>query len=190
MNNSLSASKLLIFLKWLGIIALLITLASPVRDEPYELDPKDGYEIALILDASDSMRAQGFDRENRRLNRFDVVKDLVSDFIKERKDDNIGLVVFGAYSFIASPLTYDERILNAIVSQLQIGMAGKYTALYESLAQGVNLLKGSDSKSKIAILLTDGHSTEGVDKVPLEVALDMAKKRRDSSLSYRNRDAK
>ncbi|MDQ7045300.1 MAG: VWA domain-containing protein [Sulfurimonas sp.] len=176
MNNSLSASKLLIFLKWLGIIALLITLASPVRDEPYELDPKDGYEIALILDASDSMRAQGFDRENRRLNRFDVVKDLVSDFIKERKDDNIGLVVFGAYSFIASPLTYDERILNAIVSQLQIGMAGKYTALYESLAQGVNLLKGSDSKSKIAILLTDGHSTEGVDKVPLEVALDMAKK--------------
>lgn len=176
MQSSLVSSKLLTFLKWLVVVSLLITLASPVRDEAYELDPKDGYEIVLILDASQSMQAQGFDENNGRLNRFDVVKEIVSDFIKQRSDDNIGLVVFGAYSFIASPLTYDERILNAIVSQLQVGMAGKYTALYESLAQGVNILKGSKSKSKIAILLTDGHSTAGVDKIPLDVALDMAKK--------------
>ena len=176
MKNTLGTSKLVLFLKWLGIITLLTSLASPVRDEIYELDPKDGYEIALILDASESMLAKGFDAKDERVNRFDVVKDIVNDFIKQRKDDNIGLVVFGSYSFIAAPLTYDERILNKIVSQLQIGMAGKYTALYESLAQGVNLLKGSESKSKIAILLTDGHSTAQIDKIPLEVALDMAKK--------------
>ena len=176
MKSTLGTSKLVLFLKWLGIIALLTSLASPVRDERYEVDPKDGYEIALILDASESMLAKGFDVKDERVNRFDVVKEIVSDFIKQRKDDNIGLVVFGSYSFIAAPLTYDERILNRIVSQLQIGMAGKYTALYVSLAQGVNLLKGSESKSKIAILLTDGHSTAQIDKIPLEVALDMAKK--------------
>ena len=176
MQNAIISSKLLFIFKWFAIIALLVSLASPVRDEPYELEPKDGYEIALILDASNSMQAQGFDRSDKQLTRFDVVKSIVQDFINERKDDNIGLVVFGAYSFIASPLTYDERILNAIVAQLQIGMAGKYTALYESLAQGVNLLKMSKSKSKVAILLTDGHSTVGVDRIPLEVALDMAKK--------------
>lgn len=164
------------FLKWLGIIALVVALSSPVKDEAYELDPKDGYEIALILDTSQSMQAQGFDKTNLHLNRFDVVKSIVRDFIKERKDDNIGLVVFGQYSFIASPLTYDTNILSRIVSNLQIGMAGRYTALYESLAQGVNLLKMTESKSKIAILLTDGHSTVGVDKIPLDVALDMAKK--------------
>ena len=176
MQNSVSASKLLFFLKWIGIIMLILALSSPVKDEPYELEPKDGYEIALILDASQSMQAKGFDQSNPNINRFDVVKNIVGDFITERKNDNIGLVVFGAYSFIASPLTYDENILNRIVSQLQIGMAGKYTALYESLAQGVNLLKMSQSKSKVAILLTDGYSTVGVDKVPLDVALDMAKK--------------
>ena len=176
MQNSISSSKLLTFLKWLGIIMLIVAIASPVKDEPYELDPKDGYEIALILDASQSMQAQGFDEDNRKLNRFDVVKSIVNDFIKQRSEDNIGLVVFGRYSFIASPLTYDENILKRIVSQLQIGMAGKYTALYEALAQGVNLLKMTESKSKIAILLTDGHSTVGVDKIPLDVALEMAKK--------------
>lgn len=176
MKSSLSASKTLFLLKWLGIVMMILALMSPVKDEPYELEPKDGHEIAMILDASQSMQAKGFDTSNPNLNRFDVVKSIVSDFVEQRKNDNIGLVVFGAYSFIASPLTYDEHILNRIVSQLQIGMAGKYTALYESLAQGVNLLKMTESESKIAILLTDGFSTVGVDKIPLDVALDMAKK--------------
>lgn len=176
MKQSVSASKLLFFLKWIAIVMMILALMSPVKDEPYELEPKDGYEIALILDASQSMQAKGFDVSNPNLTRFDAVKSIVSDFVETRKNDNIGLVVFGAYSFIASPLTYDEHILNRIVSQLQIGMAGKYTALYESLAQGVNLLKMTESNSKVAILLTDGFSTAGVDKIPLEVALDMAKK--------------
>jgi len=176
MKQSVSSSKLLFLLKWIAIIMMILALMSPVKDEPYELEPKDGYEIALILDASQSMQAKGFDRNNPNLTRFDAVQSIVGDFIDTRKNDNIGLVVFGAYSFIASPLTYDEHILKRIVSQLQIGMAGKYTALYESLAQGVNLLKMTESKSKVAILLTDGFSTEGVDKVPLDVALDLAKK--------------
>ena len=176
MKNTITNSKLLSSLKWLTILSLVIAIASPVKDEAYEAEPKEGYEIALILDASQSMQAQGFDETNRERNRFDVVKSIVQDFIQQRQEDNIGLVVFGEYSFIASPLTYDENILSRIVSQLQIGMAGKYTALYEALAQGVNLLKMTKSKSKVAILLTDGHSTVGVDKIPLDVALDMAKK--------------
>ncbi len=174
MQNSVSASKLLFILKWLGITMLIFALMSPVKDEPYELKPKEGYEIALILDASQSMKAQGFDVNNPGLSRFDVVQVIVSNFIKRRSSDNIGLVVFGAYSFIASPLTYDENILNKILSQLYIGMAGKYTALHTSLAQAVNLLKMSKSKSKVAILLTDGFSTPEVDRIPLDVALDMA----------------
>ena len=176
MKSTVAASKSLFFLKWTAIVMMIIALMSPVKDEPYELEPKDGHEIALILDASQSMQAQGFDTSNPNLNRFDVVKNIVSDFIDKRKNDNIGLVVFGEYSFIASPLTYDENILKRVVSQLQIGMAGKYTALYESLAQGVNLLRMTESNSKVAILLTDGFSTAGVDKIPLDVALDLAKK--------------
>ncbi|OHE00015.1 MAG: VWA domain-containing protein [Sulfurimonas sp. RIFCSPLOWO2_12_36_12] len=176
LKNSISASKTLFFLKWLGIIMLILALMSPIKDEPYELEPKDGYEIALILDASESMKAEGFDAKNVQLNRFDVVKEIVGDFIAQRKNDNMGLVVFGAFSFIASPLTYDENILNKILSQLYIGMAGQYTALNTSLAQGINLLKMSKSKTKIAILLTDGYSTPQIDKIPLEIALEMAKK--------------
>ncbi len=176
LKHSVSASKTLLFLKWLGIVGMILALMSPVKDEPYELEPKEGYEIALILDASESMQAEGFDAQNQHLTRFDVVKEIVGEFIKERQNDNIGLVVFGAFSFIASPPTYDSDILNKIISQLSIGMAGKYTALNTSLAQGVNLLKMGDSKTKIAILLTDGYSTPQIDKIPLDVAIEMAKK--------------
>jgi len=176
MKRGVSGSKILFFLKWLAIVMMILALMSPVKDEPYELKPKKGHEIALIVDSSQSMQARGFDMSNPGASRFDVVKEIVRDFIKKRKNDNMGLVVFGSYSFIASPLTYDENILSGIVAQLQIGMAGKYTALYEALAQGVNLLKMNKSKSKIAILLTDGFSTAGKDKIPLDVAIDMAKK--------------
>lgn len=176
MKSTVASSKLLFFLKWLAIVMMILALMSPVKDEPYELKPKHGHEIALILDASGSMKERGFDPSNPGASRFDVVKSIVRDFIKERKNDNMGLVVFGQYSFVASPLTYDKNILSRIVSQLQIGMAGRYTALYEALAQGVNLLKTSKSKSKVAILLTDGYSTAGVDRIPLDVAIDMAKK--------------
>jgi Ca-activated chloride channel family protein len=54
-------------------------------------------------------------------------------------------------------------------------MAGKYTALYESLAQGVNLLKMNKSNSKVAILLTDGYNSPE-NSFPFDVAIDLAKK--------------
>jgi len=175
MQVSTKSSILLLFFKWLSISMLIIALMSPVKDEPYELAPKNGYEIALILDASESMKAKGFDEGNRDLTRFDVVKEIVSNFIQSRKNDNMGIVVFGAYSFIASPLTYDTNILKGVVANLYIGMAGKFTALFESLAQGVNLLKTSESKSKIAILLTDGYNTPDAE-FPFDAAIDFAKK--------------
>ncbi|WP_455756795.1 VWA domain-containing protein [Sulfurimonas sp.] len=175
MKVQTGASRILLFLKWLSIIMLIVSLMSPVKDEPYELEPKKGYEIALILDASESMKAKGFDENNRDLTRFDVVKWIVSHFISNRKNDNMGIVVFGTYSFIASPLTYDTNILKSVVSNLYIGMAGKLTALFESLAQGVNLLKTSKSKTKIAILLTDGYNTPDVE-FPFDAAIDFANK--------------
>lgn len=155
---------------------MILALMSPVKDEPYELEPKKGHEIVLVLDASESMRERGFDSLNPMLTRFDAVKDIVKDFVDKRSEDNLGVVVFGSFSFIASPLTYDKAILSRILSELEISMAGRYTGLYTALAQGTNLLKSSRASSKVIVLLTDGHSTPGVDKVPLEVALEMVKK--------------
>jgi len=175
MQGSVNKSNLLWFLKWSGIVLLIIAIMSPVKDEEIELDPKDGYDIALVIDASQSMQARGFDSANPLKNRFDVVKEIVGSFVKERSNDNLGIVVFGKYSFVAAPLTYDKNIIAKVVDQLYIGMAGKFTALFEALAQSANLLHSSKAKTKIAILLTDGVNTAG-GKVPLETAIELAKK--------------
>lgn len=172
---SIQASKLLWVLKWLGISMLVIALMSPVKDLQIQVKPQQGYDIALVLDASDSMRAKNFDANDREMNRFDAVKRIVNDFIAQRTSDNLGVVVFGAYSFIATPLTYDRNILGKVVEQLHVGMAGKFTALYEALGQSVNVLHEASAKNRIAILLTDGHNTPG-GRVPLETALELAKK--------------
>jgi Ca-activated chloride channel family protein len=173
-NEAVSQSTLLIMIKWFAIILLVVSLMSPVKDTQIQTQPDEGYDIALILDASQSMAARGFDPQNPVATRFDVVKYIVKDFVKERVNDNLGIVVFGKYSFVASPLTYDQKILGTIVDQLYIAMAGKFTALYEAVAQSVNLLKDAKAKSKIAILLTDGHNTGG--EIAIDVAIDLAKK--------------
>ncbi len=175
-KDTVSRSNLLFMLKWISIVMLIFAFMSPVKDQPYKMAPKEGYAIALVLDTSDSMSMHGFDRGNVDATKFDAVKSIVKDFIAKRFDDNIGVVVFGAYSFIASPLTYDKNIVQKVVDQLYISIAGQSTALYDSLAQGVDLLKNSKAKTKIAILLTDGYNSAEATKIPLHVALELAQK--------------
>lgn len=174
-GESIGVSRMLFFLKWTGIVMLIVAMMSPVKDRDLIIAPTQGYDIALVLDASRSMSAKGLDKKAPQKQRFDVVRDIVKAFVDKRVDDNLGIVVFGKYAFIASPLTYDGHIIKRIVDQLYIGMAGKFTAIDEALAQSVRLMKESPSKNKIAILLTDGHNTSG-GKVSLDVALELAKK--------------
>ncbi len=162
------------FLKFLTLFGVIVALAGPVRiDKSVEVKRK-GHNIVLALDASGSMREKGFDQENILLSKFDVVRELVKEFIKKRENDNIGVVIFGSFSYIASPLTFNKEVVNEILDYLDIGIAGRKTAISDALIESINLLKNSSGKSKIVILLTDGFDTAS--KTPIEVAVKMAKK--------------
>ncbi len=154
--------KSLQILKWASISLLVTALSSPYTLLKEREKPKEGLNIALLLDTSESMKAIGFSQQNFTLNRFQVVKEIVIDFINKRESDNLGIVVFGEYAFISSPLTYDKAILSKMVNQLRIGVAGRSTAIYDAVGQSVSLLKREDNSSNIAILLTDGINTSGV----------------------------
>ncbi len=147
--------------------ALLVTaLASPVIKNEVVLEHDKGYEISLILDASGSM-AQN--------NKFDIVKKIVTQFVKERKHDKIGLTIFADFAYVAVPLTYDKASLLRLLDKVEVGIAGTHrTALYEALFMSTKLFKNSHARRKIAILLTDGMDNAGT--VPLEVAIKTAKK--------------
>jgi len=173
-STTLGSSMLLTFLKWLGIVALVISIASPYKEAEIQLEPKEGYDIVLMLDSSNSMKRRGFDNNQRELNRFEVIQNIVNDFIKQRPNDNLGMIVFGTYAFVASPITYDKKILSKLLKQLHIGVAGPNTAIFDAIAQSVTLIHENEAKSKIAILLTDGRNTAG--NIPYDAAISLAKR--------------
>jgi Ca-activated chloride channel family protein len=147
------------WIKWLGIIAVVVALASPVLTKSYTHSKKEGRDIVLVIDSSNSMQERGFDPNDVTKNKFEVVKEVVAGFIDKRENDRIGVINFADISFIASPLTFEREFLRDIVSMQRLGVAGMKTALYDGVVQGYNLLHKSQAKSKIMILLTDGHDT-------------------------------
>jgi len=175
MASSANSSSLLSVLKWVGITAAIIALASPVITKSYTNSKKEGRDIVLIIDSSDSMRQRGFDPKDIMRNKFDVVKEVVGDFIETREDDRIGMVTFADIAFIASPLTFEKKFLTDITKMQQMGMAGKRTAINDAIVQSYNLLTKSKAKSKIAILLTDG--IDNMSKIPFEEVKSMIEKR-------------
>ena len=168
-------SSLLLWLKWVGIVAAVTALASPVITKSYTNSKKEGRDIVLVIDSSDSMRQMGFDPNDPIKNKFDVVKEVVEDFIKKRKDDRIGMVTFADVAFIASPLTFEKDFLTNITRMQKLGIAGKRTAINDALVQAYNMLSKSKAKSKIVILLTDG--IDNMSKVPFTDVKSMIEKR-------------
>jgi len=175
MTSSASSSSLLSVLKWVGISAAIIALASPVITKSYTNSKKEGRDIVLIIDSSDSMRQRGFDPTDIMRNKFDVVKEVVGDFIETRENDRIGMVTFADIAFISSPLTFEKKFLTDITKMQQMGMAGKRTAINDALVQSYNLLTKSKAKSKIAILLTDG--IDNMSKIPFAEVKSLIEKR-------------
>lgn len=175
MVPSASSSSLLSILKWVGITAAIIALASPVITKSYTNSKKEGRDIVLIIDSSDSMRQRGFDPKDIMRNKFDVVKEVVGDFIETRENDRIGMVTFADIAFIASPLTFEKKFLTDITKMQQMGIAGKRTAINDAIVQSYNLLSKSKAKSKIAILLTDG--IDNMSKIPFADVKSLIEKR-------------
>ena len=162
------------FVKWIMILSAILALANPLVYRESKTVKKNALDIVLALDTSGSMSLYGFNPKRHKQTRLEVVKEVVTNFIQTRKNDRIGLVVFGTHSSIASPLSFDKEAQTTFVKALRIGALGKSTALIDAIVSSVQLLKESSSKSKVIILLSDGEDSSS--KVPLPIALKLAKK--------------
>jgi Ca-activated chloride channel family protein len=173
LSTGRTRSHLMDALKWFGIVSLLFALASPVITQEYKDIKKHGRDIMLVIDSSGSMRQRGFDANNPFKSKFDAVKEVISDFVKQRKNDRLGLINFAEVAFVASPLTFEHDFLKNIIAMQRLGLAGQKTAINDALVQTYNVLSKSDAKTKIAILLTDGENTAG--EITHDEALKLAK---------------
>ena len=157
-----------VVLRSLAFIALIIALARPQTSLSWQNTTTEGIDIIIASDISGSMLAEDF-----KPNRLEAGKEIAIDFIKNRPDDRIGLVIFSGESFTQYPLTIDHDVLINLFSDIKNGMIDDGTAIGMGLANAVNRLKDSKAKSKVIILLTDGSNNAGA--IPPKTAAEIAK---------------
>lgn len=144
------------------LVLVIIALARPQKVERETERESEGVDILLAIDTSGSMDSDDMGVAGTQLTRLEAGKRVMSRFIEERKNDRIGLVVFGEEAFTQVPLTLDHDGLQDFVGQLQKGVAGaNKTAVGDAIAIGCKRLKELDAPSKVMILVTDGQSNAG-----------------------------
>lgn len=148
---------LLFVLRMIAIALIVIALARPqTHSENAKTKITDGIDIVMAIDVSASMLSQDL-----KPNRFEALKKVASQFVKDRPNDRIGLVIYAGESYTKTPVTTDKSIILNALSEITYGQIEDGTAIGMGLATAVNRLKESKAKSRVIILLTDGVNNTG-----------------------------
>lgn len=155
-------------LRVMAVTLLSIALARPQLSNRWQSQSTEGIDIMMALDVSGTMLA-----EDLKPNRLEAAKEVATDFVINRPNDNIGLVVFAGESFTQCPLTTDHAVLVNLFQSVKFGQIEDGTAIGLGLANCVNRMKDSPTKSKVIILLTDGSNNRG--EITPQTAAEIAK---------------
>ncbi|MFH1847505.1 MAG: VWA domain-containing protein [Candidatus Omnitrophota bacterium] len=166
-------SEKLIYLRSFALFLVVIALARPQTAIEETKVYVEGVDIVLAVDTSGSMNAMDFEIGGKRVNRLEVVKDVVKDFIEKRPNDRIGMISFASLAYTICPLTLDHEWLEKNLGRVQLGMIQDGTAIGAALSASLNRVKDTESKEKIIILLTDGRNNAG--RISPETAAEAAK---------------
>ena len=154
----------------LALSSLIVAMARPrTVDVSNRTKTTKGIDIVMAVDVSGSMLAKDL-----KPNRMEALKRVAADFVEERPNDRIGLVVYASEAYTKTPVTSDKAvILDAINGIKYDNVLQDGTGIGMGLATAVNRLKDSKAKSKVVILLTDGVNNAGF--IEPETASDIAK---------------
>ena len=160
-------------LRMLAFVMIVLVLARPQTQNSWKSETVEGIDIMLVMDVSTSMLA-----EDLKPNRIEAAKQVASEFVVGRPNDNIGLTIFAGESFTQCPMTTDHTSLLNLLQNVRTDIAARGpqgggiedgTAIGMGLANAVSRLKESKAKSRVVILLTDGSNNRG-DLSPMTAA--------------------
>ena len=157
-----------ILLRTVALSMIIIAIARPRSSSKMDKIDTEGIDIVLAMDVSTSMLARDFTPD-----RISAAKDIAIGFISQRPSDRIGIVVFAGESYTQCPLTTDRATLINLMKEIQTGLIEDGTAIGNGLATAVARMQGSDAKSRVVILLTDGVNNRG--EITPQTAADIAK---------------
>ena len=151
--------------RWLALLAWTLLIAAACRPqwlgEPEDV-PRTGRDLLLAVDTSGSMSIEDMQIGNQSVPRFNAIQAIVSDFIRRRDGDRVGLILFGSQAYLQVPLTFDLRTVSQQLREASIGLAGRETAIGDAVGLAVKRLRERPADKRVLILLTDGVNTAGV----------------------------
>jgi len=164
--------KIIMVTSW---ICLVGALARPAwYGDPIEIQP-DHRDMLLAVDLSGSMAIKDMvTTDGDNVDRLTAVKEVLSDFIENRKGDRLGLVLFADHAYLQTPLTFDRNTVQQQLGRTVLGLIGQSTAIGEGLGIATKTFIDSEAPQRVIILLSDGANTAGVIE-PLEAAKLAAK---------------
>ncbi len=150
-------------LRLVGLLLAVVALARPLRENVQHDVVSEGIDIALVIDRSGSMR---FDDLQQGRTRLDVVKEVVGDFARRRMTDREGaadscaLITFARYPQLVCPFTLDVDALSGFLEAVEMVEFQEEdgTAIGVALAKAVSVLRSSEARSRVVVLLTDGEN--------------------------------
>jgi len=160
-----------------ALILVVFALARPLEGDVETSTETEGVDIALVLDRSSSMEADDLEPGRTRL---DVVKDVVVDFAvrrmtdREGASDNIALFSFARFPQQLCPFTLDIEAVRGFLGEVELVKHREEdgTGIGIALAKAVSVLRESDAKSRVIVLLTDGENN--LPQIPPGEAGEMA----------------
>lgn len=162
--------RILIVLIWLSLI--LASARPQWVGDAIDL-PASGRDLLVAVDISGSMETADMKVQQQQIQRIDVVKFVVGEFVKRRESDRLGLILFGTHAYLQSPLTFDRNTVDKLLQEAQLGFAGEKTAIGDAIGLAIKRLKERPESQRILVLLTDGANTAG--EVAPRQAADLAK---------------
>ncbi|MFL9845420.1 vWA domain-containing protein [Flavobacterium rhizosphaerae] len=158
-------------LRLLALSCLIVALARPrTVDINSKTRTTQGIDIVMAMDVSGSMLAKDL-----KPNRLEALKEVAEEFVDNRPNDRIGLVVYAGESYTKTPVTTDKPLIKQAIESVQYDdrVLQDGTGIGVGLATAINRLKESKAKSRIIILLTDGVNNSGF--IDPRMAADIAK---------------
>jgi Ca-activated chloride channel homolog len=158
---------ILMFLVW---ASLIIALAAPQLIGEPEKQIKTARNLLLNIDLSLSMETRDWtSKEGKRTSRWEAVKEVMSEFIERREGDRMGLILFASQAYLQTPFTDDLDVVEGLLNESEIGMAGAKTAMGNSIGKAVELFQTDSIEKKVMILVSDGEDS-GSELNPIQAA--------------------
>jgi Ca-activated chloride channel homolog len=160
----------------LGWTAAVLAAMQPQWPEPPITRVQPTRDWLLAVDLSPSMQTADFrSADGRPQDRLSVVREVTDEFLARRREDRIGLLVFGQQPFVQVPFTLDHGAVRALLAEARIGMAGTRTMIGDAIGLAVRVFDASEAPLRTLVLLTDGRDTGS--RVPPAKAAEIAAQR-------------